>query len=990
MNLKRLFKAMVLPVVMLFALQGWGQTVVSGTVTGTEGQPLAGVSVLLQGTSTGTSTDANGAFMINAPQGSTLVFSYVGYQDYEWVVSGAVANIAMVQGQSSGLNEVVVVAYGTRRKSDLTGSVTAVTTRDFQKGNIGSSEQLLQGKVAGLEVTPGGGAAGGGSKIRIRGAASLNASNDPLIVVDGVPVESNSVSGSANLLNTINPNDIESMSVLKDASATALYGSRASNGVIIITTKKGTSNKTLFNFNTRASQSVVPAYVDVLSGDQIRQIVNDIGNPNFTRFLGTANTDWQREIYQNAFGWDNNISASGRAALSEDFRLPFRISAGYYTQEGVLKTNKFDRYSTSLNLNPRFLDDHLTVNLNAKFTHTKTRFADEGAIGSAVAFDPTQPVMSGDNKMGGYWEWYQPGSTTTLNGLAPYNPLALLMLRDNRSNLNRFIGNVQFDYKMHFLPDLHLLVNLGMDQTEGKGTDRRDTASAWSHRNRFVDGVSLGDMVDYRQKKTSRLADVQLFYEKRFDRSRLDVLVGHSFQDFMTDSYGFSSYYLNGTMVPGTTPNDSLITNGFAIDSYLGRLNYSYDDKYLFTATMRRDASSRFAKENRVGYFPSLAFAWKLNEDLFPNAEAINEVKLRVGWGITGQQDGIALNDYLPLYYLSQATAQAQFGDVFLRTNRPVAYNSDLQWETTTTTNIGLDFNLFDNRVSGAIDAYQKDTRDLLSVVDIAPGANFDIRQLRNIGSLVNKGIEFTLNTTPVRTSDFRWDFGGNLTYQYTEITQLSGDLIPTSGIAGGTGNLVGAFMVGYAPYTFYLNQQVYDAQGNPIPGLFEDGNRDGQISSADNRLIKKPAPDFLLGLTTGITYKDFTMSLAGHGMIGNYLYNNFNSDRSVLRSIQNPVNHLGNAGVDYLNSLFANNHYLSDYYLENASFFRLDNINLGYNIGRIANDRASLRLNASIQNVFVITKYSGADPESAGVSGVDNNIYPRPRIYSIGANIDF
>ena len=945
----------------------------------------------MKGTTTGTQTDGNGAFSINVPStSSVLVITSIGYATQEMAAANA-SSINLVE-TAANLQDVVVVAYGTRRKSDLTGSVTAVSAKDFQKGNIASSEQLLQGKVAGLEVTTGGGAAGGGSKIRIRGAASLNASNDPLIVIDGVPVEGNSVAGSANLLNTINPNDIESMSVLKDASATALYGSRATNGVIIITTKKGTSNKTVFNFNTKASISKVPKYVDVLTGDQVRQIVTEQGNPTFMSFLDTVrrNTNWQDEIYQAAFGWDNNISAGGRAAIGKDFRLPFRASLGYYTQEGVLKTNKFDRVSTSLNLSPKFLDDHLSVNLNAKYSHTKNRFADEGAIGTAVGFDPTKPVMTSDNKLGGYFEWYQPGSTTTLNTLAPFNPVAMLMLRDNRSNLNRFIGNVQLDYKMHFLPELHLLANFGMDQTEGKGTDIRDSASAWSDRNRKVNNISMGDRVEYREKKKSKLADIQLFYQKAFGSHKLDVLAGHGYQDFFTDNFGYSNYYLNGTMVPGTTPTDSLINNGFAIESYIGRMNYSYNDRYLITASLRRDASSKFSKENRVGYFPALAFAWKINEDLFKNQTVMNELKLRLGWGITGQQDGIAYNSYLPLYYVSQFTSQAQFGDVFIRTNRPTTFNRDLKWETTETTNIGLDFGFLNNRITGSIDAYQKKTKDLLSYVDIAPGANFDIRQLRNIGNLENKGIEFALNTTPVRTSDFTWDFGGNFTYQKTEITKLSGDLIPTSGIQGGTGNNIGAFMVGHAPYTFYLNQQVYNNAGLPIEGLYEDVNRDGQISTEDRRLNKKPAPDLLFGLTTGVTYKNITLSLAGHGMAGNYLYNNFNSDRSVLRTIQNPVQHLGNAGVDYLNTRFSNNQYLSDYYLENASFFRLDNINLGYNFGRIANDKATLRLNASIQNVFIITKYSGTDPESAGSTGVDNNIYPRPRVFSLGANIDF
>ena len=985
--------ATVLMLLLLTSLTALAQTSVNGRVTNSRtGAPVIGASITVKGTTTGTQTDANGAFSINVPSSaSILVISSIGFATQEIAAANA-ANVVLVETATS-LQDVVVVAYGTRKKSDLTGSVTAVTAKDFQKGNINSSEQLLQGKVAGLEVTTGGGAAGGGSKIRIRSASSLSASNDPLIVIDGVPVESNGVAGSANLLNTINPNDIESMSVLKDASATALYGSRATNGVIIITTKKGTTSKPTFNFNTKVSLSKIQKKVDVLSGDQIREIVNGTGNQNFINMLGTANTDWQDQIYQDAMGYDNNLSVAGRARVSSNFQLPYRLSAGYLKQDGILKTNTFDRLSGSLNLSPKMLNDHLSFNINAKYAQTKTRFADEGAIGSAVGFDPTQSVMGDATKYGGYWEWID-GAGAPL-GLAPRNPLGLLELRNNKSTVNRFIGNVQMDYKMHFLPDLHLLVNVGMDNSDGKGTNTLDSSSVISVR----DFSHLGSWSQYKQEKSSKLADVQLFYQKDLGKgNRFDVLVGHGYQEFFTDDYNFYNLYQNMDTIPGQRVDYPHINNGFAIESYIGRLNFTFIDDLLFTASLRRDESSKFSKANRVGYFPSFAFAWRLKQNAFNDFTPMNELKLRMSWGITGQQDGINWNYYLPLYYSSVAGAMYQFGDVFYQMYRPSAFNPDLKWETTTTSNIGLDYGFFNNRISGSVDVYSKVTKDLLSNVDIAPGAGYDITQLRNIGSLRNYGVEIALNTVPVRNMNgFTFEIGGNLTYNKSKITKLYSDNVAATfrGIevgnpGGGTGNRVGVLAEGYAPYSYLVYKQVYGADGKPIEGLYEDVNRDGQVNDADRVYFKKAAPDFLFGLATTLTYNKFSVGLTGHGMAGNYLYNGFNANNGVLRNIQNPVQHIGNASPNYLETRFSNNRYQSDYYIENASFFRFDNLNVGYNAGQVANGKFALRLNASIQNLGVITKYSGNDPESANVEGIDNNIYPRPRIYSLGASIDF
>lgn len=985
-------------VVFLLSLVAFSQNAVTGKVTDAkDGTPVSGATITVKGTKTATQTAADGTFKINAAPNAVLVISSVGFAQREVAVSAA-ANISLTQVNQQ-LNELVVVAYGTKRKGDLTGSVTSVSAKDFQKGVVNSSEQLLQGKVAGLEITTGGGSPGGGSRIRIRGGASLNASNDPLLVIDGVPVDGNGVAGSANLLNSINPNDIESISVLKDASATALYGSRASNGVLIITTKKGAKGKIRYNFNTQLSTGIVGKTVKVLSGDEVRAIINAdaaaSGNNVYKNILGTANTDWQKEIYRAAFGWDNNISASGAIQ-----NIPFRASIGYLTQDGILKTDNFKRFSGSLNLNPKFLNDHLAVNVALKASNTKNNFANGGAIGSAIAFDPTQPITTNTGKFGNYYEWLDPNGT--LIDLATRNPVALLNQRDNKSSVNRFIGNVQLDYKLHWLPDLHVLVNLGIDNASGSGNDNIDSASATNYK-------TGGRRTHYEQKKINTLADVQLFYSKEFKKinTKFDVLVGHSYQDFVTKVKNFASFSYRPIADPSNPQKKDTIAGSeptfltdkpeYRLESYLGRINLTVANKYLLTASIRRDASSKFAKNNRVGYFPAVAVAWKLKDDFFKSNNLVSELKLRLQWGTTGQQDVGNYYDYLPYYSRSNLSAQYQFGNNFYTFLRPSAYDPDRKWESTTTSNVGLDFGFLNNRISGSVDYYFKKTKDLLSTVPVAAGGNFNIELLTNVGNMENKGVEFTLNTVPVKKTNLTWEFGFNFTYNTREITNLLKNQDPNfqgievSGISGGTGNNIGRFSVGYAPYTYFVFKQVYDpATNKPIEGLYEDLNRDGVIDQKDRYYYKKPASDIFVGLNTMITYKKYSLGITGHGAFGTYLYNNFNSNNGVLRALKNPINFIGNTSTNYQETNFANNQYLSDYYIENASFFRLDNINLGYNWGKIMKGKASLRIAASVQNVFIITKYKGLDPENSNDSGVDNNIYPRPRIFSLGFNLDF
>lgn len=988
----------------LVAQQAFAQKVITGKVNDANGSPLRGASVTVKGGRTGTQTGPDGSFSLSVDKAvTTLVVSSVGFATQEISIDGKTSvEVSMVVTNTS-LGEVVVVTYGTRRRGDLTGAVTSVSAKDFQKGNIASSEQLLQGKVAGLQITSGGGSAGGGSKIRIRGGASLNASNDPLIVIDGVPVESNGIAGSGNLLSTINPNDIESISVLKDASATALYGSRASNGVLIITTKKGTSGKVKFNYNAMVSIGRITDYVKVLTADEIRTIVNAdaaaTGNNTYKNLLGAANTDWQKEIYQTSIGFDNTISASG--TLMD--RLPFRASLGYYNQSGILKTNKFNRLSTSLNLSPKFLKDHLSVNLALKYSNTAYQFANEGAVGAAAGFDPTQPINT-TNKYGGYFEWLRSDGFPigTNSGSSQANPLGLLKFRDNQSDVNRLIGSLQLDYKLHFFPDLHVMLNLGLDNTSGSGNDNIDSISVTNY-------ATGGRRIYYEQKKKNYLTDVFLFYTKEIKsiNSKVDVLVGHSYQDFYTEVSNFPALSYRAIADPnkpakkdtiqGTEPTFLTDKPQYRLESYMGRINFTLANKYLLTASVRRDASSKFSPDARVGYFPAVAAAWKLKEEFFTNTNVLSELKLRLGWGITGQQDGISYYPYLPRYAQSTNTAQYQFGNTFYSFLRPAAYDAKIKWETTTTSNIALDFGFLNNRISGSVDVYKKKTKDLLSVIPVAPGANFDITLLTNVGNMENTGVEFTINTTPIKTKNITWDFGFNYTYNKTEITNLLKQPDPNfkgidvSGISGGTGNNIGKFAVGYTPYSYFVYKQVYDKNTTkPIDGLYEDLNRDGSIDDADRYLYKSPSPDVLLGISTQVTYKKFNIGLAGHGAFGQYLYNNFASNNGSLRNVKDPQNFIRNLSTSYRGTGFTNNRYLSDYYIENASYFRLDNINLGYNFGKVWNDKASLRVSASVQNVFVVTKYSGLDPENASNSGVDNIIYPRPRLYSIGVNLDF
>ncbi|MDO5615151.1 MAG: SusC/RagA family TonB-linked outer membrane protein [Cruoricaptor ignavus] len=878
------------------------------------------------------------------------------------------------------IEEVVLIGYGAKKKTDLTGSITAISAKDFVEGAITSPEQLIQGKTAGIQISTGG-APGSGSTIRIRGGSSLNASNDPLIVIDGVPVDNGGISGAANPLALINPNDIESFNILKDASATAIYGNRASNGVIIITTKKGTAGRFRANFSTVTSAYEKMGNLNMLDTESFSNLVREKAPSNYVALLGNDNTNWQDKIYQTALGFDNNLTLSGGIK-----KLPYRLSLGYLNQEGIIRTNTLERTTIGLNLNPKLFDRHLDINFNVKGTYAENRFKEDGAISSAIVFDPTKPVYNPANTAyGGYWEWLD--AAGVLNQNATKNPMSMLNQRFDYSYVRRVLGNVQFDYKFHFLPELRANLNLGMDYADANG----DTTVLPTAAMRYFD---RGSYRRYTQEKKNKLLEFYLNYQKTFPsiKSNVDVTAGYSYQDWQRSEPFAPTYLGTGVMTPSSGV-DFFTQN--TLLSYFGRLNYTFNNKYLLTASVRRDASSRFAKDNRVGYFPALALAWRIDQENFlKDSNAISTMKLRLGWGKTGQQDmPTTLSDYpyMPRYIISDGGAMYQLGDTFYNTLRAQGYDENIKWETQTTANIGLDFGFANDRITGSFDYFDKKVDDLLSVVPVAAGANNTNFLLSNVGNLTNKGFEVSVNVKAIDTEVFKWEFSANATHYNPKITNLSATNNPNQkmlvgDIGGGTGGTIQVHAPGSQPFSFYVYQQVYDTNGKPIEGVYVDRNEDGIINSDDLYQYKSPTPDLLLGFSSMFNYKNWDLGFTLRASIGNYVYNNMASQYGSLQNISTN-NYLQNVHTSYYDTGFTRSQYESDYYVENASFLRMDNINLGYNFPSFINN-SKLRIFASAQNVFVITKYSGLDPEV--FNGIDNNVYQRPRVYSLGFNIQF
>ncbi len=966
-------------------LQLMAQTrTIKGEVTDAQnGEALIGATVMVEGEKGGTVTDFDGNFSLQVSSSAKKIkVSYIGYIDKVLSISDNMK--VKLESDSKALADVVVIGYGTARKSDLTGSVATVKSKDFNKGLVSSPEQLINGKVSGVQIMSNSGSASAGSTIRVRGGASLNASNDPLIVLDGVPLEQGGISGnSSNFLSMINPSDIESMTVLKDASSTAIYGSRASNGVIIITTKKGQQGAVKVNFNTTNSLQTRAQMVDMLSRDEFVNVINQFGDANQKSLLGTANTDWNDEVYRTAFGTDNNLSVSG----SIDKWLPFRVSVGYYNQSGLVRKDNVERWTGNVVLTPSFFQDHLKLTINAKGTLNNNSFNNGGAVWAAATFNPTIPVYSGNDKYGGYNEALDADGYPVNAGVR--NPRGLVDLYDSKSKVSRFIGSMDVDYKVHFLPDLKLHATVGADYAKGDGTVYVPAYAAQSYNK----DESLGGS-DYKygpQKNENRLLTLYANYAKYFEdiKSNVDLTAGYDYQYWKSTTPLYYTKSAAGTNLSTVKASDYR----HVMLSYYGRINYSFDGKYLLTATVRRDASSRFSKDTRWGTFPSVALGWTLTEEPWlKNQKVLSNLKLRASYGVTGQQEGIGNYNYLPVYTYSVTGAEAFINGQYINTYRPEAYVSDLKWETTTSWNFGLDFGFLDGRIGGAIDFYTRKTKDLLASVPTAAGTNFSKTILTNVGNVDSKGIEVSLNATPIQTKDWEWNLSYNFTWQNMKVKNLS---LTKGGSQTNVkvGPSIDAYQFqvlseGYEPYMFYVYHQLYDSKtGKPIEGAYADLNNDGEINDADLYRYHSPAPKYIMGLSTSLRYKQLTLGMSFRANIDNYVYNGMGMSTGAFETVSYNNSQLNNLNTSFLKTGFKTRQYLSDYYVENASFLKLDNLSLSYNVGKI-NKWASLTVSAMVQNVFTITGYSGTDPEVP--NGMDNSFYPRPRTYSVSLGLQF
>lgn len=957
----------------------WSQQKITGVVTeNATGMPIPGANVLIDGTTQGTTTDFNGNYEINVNTGAVLEFSYIGFVTQKITVGSATTiNVVLIE-DTQQLEEVIVVGYGSEKKTEVTGTINKISTEDFNKGPIVSADQLITGKIAGVSVTSGGGAPGESQSIVIRGQGSLTLASSPLIVVDGIPLDTGSVGGSRNVLDFINPNDIESMTVLKDASSTAIYGSRAANGVIMITTKKGKGKKLKFNYAGSTTLYTPTRYVDVMNADQFRTFVNQNGNAAAIARLGNSDTDWQKEIYTDAIGFEHSLSAMGNV---KD-KMPVRASLAYSDHDGILKTDNFSRVTGSLNLRPYLFNDHLKIELNGRAMYTENTFANRGAIGSAVDFDPTQSVFGGPDEVANYWGWY---NGTIQNNLAPTNPVALLNLYKDTSEVRRFIGSAKFDYKLHFFPDLTATVNVGLDQSNSHG--RAITSE-------LMPSSQLdwnGSLTSYRNNTKNSLFDGYLTYAKDFNKNSITAVAGYSYQKFEYDNSSYNSENEeDGNVFRFVDKSRNVLL------SYFGRATYSYDNRYVLKVTFRADASSKLNPNDRWGYFPAASVAWNIDQENFlQKSNFISTLKLRAGYGEIGNVNG--LGDYLFLtnYTQSQSTAFYQLGTdgsgnpQYYVTYRPEEINENLRWEIGKTLDVGVDFGLFNDRVTGSVSAYLKKTENLISYVNVDPFTNFSNGINDNIGDMENKGIEVELNVTPIQTEDFTWRIGYNLAINNNEITNLPVP-VDTGGINGGTGNTIQIHQKGYAPYSFYVYKQVYDTNGRPIEGAYVDRNGDNIINDDDRYIYKDPYADVIMGLNTNLNYKNWDLSVVTRASIGNYAYNNMASSKShVIRATENNI--LTNLHTDYYNTQFnslTDTNLLSDYYIQEASFFKIDNITLGYTLKSFIKGINRFRMYGSIQNVATITDYDGLDPEING--GIDNNFYPRPRSFVFGVNVDF
>ncbi len=981
--------AIAVSAVMSVSVSAQGGYTVKGTVADQTG-PVIAAAVMEAGTTNGAVTDLDGNFVLKVSSPDAIVeVSCIGYATVSFKASEVPARIILTD-DTTFLDEVVVIGYGTVKKTDLTGSVSTVRPDEINKGVITTPADLLRGKSAGVVVTSGSGMPGSGATIRIRGGSSISA-NDPLVVIDGLPVSNDGISGMSDPLSSINPEDIESFTVLKDASATAIYGSRASNGVIVITTKKGSKvggkiPNVAVDFTT--SVNTIAKYNDVLDADGIRSLIREFYGPDSAAeaALGNANTDWQREIYHTSTSYDGNVSVSGNIASV----LPYRISGGMTSQNGTLKGSDMNRGTVSLNLAPTFLDKHLTVNVNGKGTYARSNYADQGAIGAANHYDPTKPVKD-PNGLNGYTTWYdQKGN---INTMATLNPVALLASKTDMADAYRFIGNTQLDYKVHGLEDLRFNLNLGIDWAKSNGEKSTALGSESSYHSTTESGGGSTETYDYSRRNTTLEAYAD--YNHTFARKHsLDVMGGYSWQHFWSNSHNQRNRISDGLEMAKSEGKGELY-----LISFFGRLNYSYDDRYLITATMRADGTSRF-QNHKWGYFPSVAAGWNVkNESFLKDVKPVSTLKLRLSWGETGQQEVGGYYDtfaqFLQIntpgsYYFSQNNGNATAPIVAL------GYSADLKWETTTTKNVGVDLGFFGDRLTASVDLYRRDTRDILNYIPVPGLSNLTNYLNTNIGSMTNKGVEVDLNGIIIDKAKVSWTAGLNMAYNKNTVTKLTASDeeaagIETGGISGGTGNNAQLIQVGYPMRSFYLYQQVYDTDGNPINGVYVDRDNDGQITDKDKYLGHHADADYTFGFHTNLVLGNWTMALSGHASIGNWVYNNVASDTEMLADLWTN-SFVSNRVSSAAKSMFSQAQYLSDYYVQDGSFLKFDNFTVGYTFPRLfrlnADKNASLNVFGTVQNIYTITRYTGIDPEIYG--GIDNNVYPRPRTFVLGVKFNF
>ena len=986
------------------------QITVKGHVKDATGEGVIGATVRAEGTQGGAVTDFDGNFTIQANRGAMLTITYMGYQPA--TVAAAPTVEVTLQDDAALLNEVVVIGYGVAKKNDLTGSVTAIKPDEKNHGLITSAQDMLSGKIAGVNVTSDGGTPGGSSTIRIRGGSSLNASNDPLIVIDGMALDRQGVKGAPNALSMVNPNDIESFTVLKDASATAIYGSRGSNGVIIITTKKGRAGMApKVSYSGNVSYSSKRNKLDVLDGDEYRSFIRSYygADSDAAALLGDANTDWQEEIFHGVVSTDHNVTLQGGLK-----HMPYRLSVGYTDQNGILKTSNFQRTTASLTLNPSFLQDHLKFNVNGKFMYSHNRYANEDAISDATRMDPTQPVTSTDAKYAkyhGYFQWTDgasslgdPTYSDMWNRNTAANPVSRLYEKNDRANSYDYMGNIEADYQIHGFEDLRLHANASGDWANGQ----QDTDyTNWGPSNFYYGNTGY----TYEKKYNLTFSAYAQYYKDFLKTQHFDIMAGYewSHNKYWGDSYYYGMYPTTNTGTDEETglplagtlykPSTSVWKQESYLVSFFGRANYIAWDRYMVTATVRRDGSSRF--KEHWATFPSVALGWKINEEAFlKNVSWLSELKLRLGWGKTGQQDGIGNYNYFASYNANTLNTDGRYiikgvNDTGLL-YRPDAVNTDLTWETTTTWNAGLDFAFFKNRVSGSVDYYYRKTTDLLNTSTVSAGVNFRNMVPSNIGTLENRGIEAALTVRPIQTEDVQWEVTANFTYNKNKITELTGEsaIVKTGSISAGTGGTVQAHAVGHPASSFYVYQQVYDENGKALEGVYVDRNSDGQITEDDLYFYKSPAAPYTAGLSSRLQVKHWDLGFSLRANFDNYVYWDKEAGyANTSKRYDSSYGYLQNTIPQAVERSWATyDHQKSDLYVHNASFLKCDNITLGYSFDNLFKggkyDGINGRIYASCTNVFTITKYDGLDPEVFG--GIDNNMYPRPITFLMGVNLDF